>query len=138
MRKKLNIVTQIGRVQDLNTPENYILEVPGLLLEVSEPNGAGNPPPTTIQLPHRRAHGSLPPCLPLEGKVSPKVTDEVLHNLYDQTDTSSTASGPPCALRSTRSAALICYKHIIHYRRLRFAYLKEKAFGAGNPPPTII
>ena len=32
------------------------------------------------------------------------------------------------ALRSDRSAALTVHRTVIHYRRLRFAYLKEKPF----------
>ena len=35
------------------------------------------------------------------------------------------------SLRRARSAALICHRHIIHYRRLRFAYpLHKGAFEA--------
>ena len=40
--------------------------------------------------------------------------------------TTSVTFGDSCALRSTRSAALTAHRAVIHYRRLRFAYLKEK------------
>ena len=42
------------------------------------------------------------------------------------------------ALRSDRSAALTVHRTVIHFRRLRFAYLKGKAYGGHTGPPLRI
>ena len=43
-------------------------------------------------------------------------------------NTSSVSFADSCVLRHTRSSALTVHRTVIHYRRLRFAYLEEKPF----------
>ena len=78
------------------------------------------------------ANGARRASLPLEGKVPPQGADEVVCEAEEgpftplRGYTSSVTFDDSCALRSTRSAALTAHRAVIHYRGLRFAYLKEK------------
>ena len=55
------------------------------------------------------------------GEGGPLAVDEVFCHFHLISQLSLTALPV-----GSRSAALICHRHIIHYRWLRFAYLKEK------------